>query len=261
MILDTLADAARERTRARQEKISFAKMRHLAESLPQKRAGCFQKALQAPGLHIIAEVKKASPSKGLIAPFFPYETIAETYEKSGASAISVLTEPTRFLGKDAYLEAIRRRVKVPILRKDFTVDPYMVYEARCLGADAVLLIAALLSDRELSEYRQMAESLGMDALVEAHDEREVTRALKSGAKILGVNNRNLKDFTVDVGNSLRLRPLVPPEIPFIAESGIHDGAAVKLLAEHGVSGVLIGELLMRSPSIEAKMKELLEAAS
>ena len=154
---------------------------------PKKRAGCFQKALQAPGLHIIAEVKKASPSKGLIAPFFPYETIAETYEKSGASAISVLTEPTRFLGKDAYLEAIRRRVKVPILRKDFTVDPYMVYEARCLGADAVLLIAALLSDRELSEYRQMAESLGMDALVEAHDEREVTRALKSGAKILGVN--------------------------------------------------------------------------
>lgn len=261
MILDTLADAARERTRARQKKISFAKMRHLAESLPQKRAGCFQKALQAPGLHIIAEVKKASPSKGLIAPFFPYETIAETYEKSGASAISVLTEPTRFLGKDAYLEAIRRRVKVPILRKDFTVDPYMVYEARCLGADAVLLIAALLSDRELSEYRQMAESLGMDALVEAHDEREVTRALKSGAKILGVNNRNLKDFTVDVGNSLRLRPLVPPEIPFIAESGIHDGAAVKLLVEHGVSGVLIGELLMRSPSIEAKMKELLEAAS
>lgn len=147
------------------------------------------------------------------------------------------------------------------MRKDFTVDPYMVYEARCLGADAVLLIDALLSDRELSEYRQMAESLGMDALVEAHDEREVTRALKSGAKILGVNNRNLKDFTVDVGNSLRLRPLVPPEIPFIAESGIHDGAAVKLLAEHGVSGVLIGELLMRSPSIEAKMKELLEAAS
>lgn len=164
------------------------------------------------------------------------------------------------MGKDAYLEAIRRRVKVPVLRKDFTVDPYMVYEARCLGADAVLLIAALLSDAELSEYRQMAESLGMDALVEAHDEREVERALKSGAAILGVNNRNLKDFTVDIGNSLRLRPLVPPGIPFIAESGIHDGAAVKRLAEHGVSGVLIGELLMRSPSIEAKMKELMEAA-
>lgn len=260
MILDTLADAARERTRARQKEISFAKMRHLAESLPQNRAGCFQKVLQEPGLHIIAEVKKASPSKGLIAPLFPYETIAETYEKSGASAISVLTEPTRFLGKDAYLEAIRRRVKVPVLRKDFTVDPYMVYEARCLGADAVLLIAALLSDAELSEYRQMAESLGMDALVEAHDEREVERALKSGAAILGVNNRNLKDFTVDIGNSLRLRSLVPPGIPFIAESGIHDGAAVKRLAEHGVSGVLIGELLMRSPSIEAKMKELMEAA-
>ena len=277
MILDTLAASTRRRVEAAKEKIPLSTMMDLASqaseserevpltcvqrNVSKESVFSFEKALKAPGMSFICEVKKASPSKGLIASDFPYVDIAKDYEAAGASAISVLTEPEYFLGSNEYLKEIRRHVSVPLLRKDFTVDPYMVYEARCLGADAVLLIAALLSDRELSEYRQMAESLGMDALVEAHDEREVTRALKSGAKILGVNNRNLKDFTVDVGNSLRLRPLVPPEIPFIAESGIHDGAAVKLLAEHGVSGVLIGELLMRSPSIEAKMKELLEAAS
>ena len=164
-------------------------------------------------------MKKASPSKGLIAPDFPYMDIARQYE-AHAAAISVLTEPTKFLGSDRYLAEIRQAVQTPLLRKDFTVDIYMIYQAKILGADAVLLIAALLSDSELREYRLAAESLGLDALVEAHDEEEVARALKSGVRVLGVNNRNLKDFTVDIGNSLRLRPLVPKTIPFVAESGI-----------------------------------------
>ena len=173
-----------------------------------------------------------------------------------SAAISVLTEPTRFLGSDRYLEEIRKAVQTPLLRKDFTVDIYMIYQAKILGADAVLLIAALLSDSELREYRLAAESLGMDALVEAHDEEEVERALGSGARVLGVNNRNLKDFTVDIGNSLRLRPLVPESIPCVAESGIKTGTQTAELEQAGVNGVLIGETLMRSPDMKAMLEQL-----
>jgi indole-3-glycerol phosphate synthase len=257
MILDVLAEAARERVEKNKKTVSLDAIRREAEALPRLRAGCFRKALLAPGLHIIAEVKKASPSKGLIAPDFPYTEIAEAYEKSGASAISVLTEPTKFLGDDAYLAKIRKCVDLPLLRKDFTVDEYMIYQAKILGADAVLLIAALLSDSQLVEYREIAESLGMDALMEAHDGDEVERCLRAGAKVLGVNNRNLKDFTVDIHNSMRLRPLVPPDIAFIAESGIKGRSQIAELEKGGVNGVLIGELLMRSASIPDKMKELL----
>lgn len=256
MILDILAEAARQRVAEAKKQKSLPELRKEAEALPRDRAGSFRKALNRPGLNFICEVKKASPSKGLIAPDFPYMDIARQYEAAGAAAISVLTEPTRFLGSDRYLEKIRKVVQTPLLRKDFTVDEYMVYQAKVLGADAVLLIAALLSDSQLQEYRLAAESLGMDALVEAHDEEEVARALGSGARLLGVNNRNLKDFTVDIGNSLRLRPLVPKAIPFVAESGIRTRQQTAELEQAGVNGVLIGETLMRSPDMKAMLEQL-----
>ena len=256
MILDTLADAARQRVAEARKTIDLPALRREAEALPKDRAGMFRKALSRPGLNFICEVKKASPSKGLIAPDFPYVAIAKQYEAAGAAAISVLTEPTKFLGSDRYLAEIRQVVQTPLLRKDFTVDAYMVYQAKVLGADAVLLIAALLSDSELTEYRLAAESLGLDALVEAHDEREVERALASGARVLGVNNRNLKDFTVDIGNSLRLRPLVPKTIPFVAESGIKTREQTAELEQAGVNGVLIGETLMRSPDMKSALAQL-----
>ena len=256
MILDILAEATRQRVeKQKKEKDSFT-LRREAEALPRERAGCFRKALENPGLNFITEVKKASPSKGLIAPDFPYMAIAQQYEALGAAAISVLTETDYFLGSDRYLREIRQAVATPLLRKDFTIDEYMVYQARTLGADAILLIAAILSDSQLEEYRLMAESLGMDALVEAHDEEEVERVLRSGARVIGVNNRNLKDFTVDIGNSLRLRSLVPADIPFVAESGIRSRQQTAALEQAGVNGVLIGETLMRSSDMKAVLAEL-----
>ncbi len=256
MILDTLADVSRQRVTEDKKKISLFAMRAEAEGLPKDRAGIFRKALSGQGLHFITEVKKASPSKGLIAPDFPYVLIAKQYEDAGASAISVLTEPKYFLGSDQYLREIREKVRIPLLRKDFTVDDYQVYQAKNLGADAVLLICAILSDSQLEEYRLAAESLGMDALVEAHDAQEVERALRSGAKVVGVNNRNLKDFTVDIHNSMNLRQLVPPEILFVAESGIKSRAQTAELEQAGVNGVLIGETLMRSGNMKEKLDEL-----
>ncbi len=179
----------------------------------------FLEALKKDGMSFICEVKKASPSKGLIAPDFPYLSIAGEYEAAGASAISCLTEPFYFLGRDAYLQEIAEKVSIPVLRKDFTVDPYMIYQAAALGASAVLLICALLKEEELREYRLLAESLGLDALVEAHDEQEVEKALRSGAKIIGVNNRDLRTFEVDVHNSLRYRALAPDHVVFVSEAG------------------------------------------
>lgn len=256
MILDQLAQAARQRVAAEHQKESEAKLLARAEALGRERAGCFYRALTQPGLQIIAEVKKASPSKGLIAPNFPYLEIARTYEKAGAAAISVLTEPTRFLGSDQYLKEIRQVVQLPLLRKDFTVDPYQILQAKCLGADAVLLIAALLGEEELREFRQLAEHLGLDALVEVHDAKELERALGSGARILGVNNRNLKNFTVNVRNSLQLRKLAPRELPFVAESGITGRAQTRELEQAGVSAVLVGELLMRSGNPGRTLRQL-----
>ena len=256
MILDILAEATRQRVeKQKKEKDPFT-LRREAEALPRERSGCFRKVLENPGLNFITEVKKASPSKGLIAPDFPYMSIARQYEALGAAAISVLTETDYFLGSDRYLREIRQAVATPLLRKDFTIDEYMVYQARTLGADAILLIAAILSDSQLEEYRLIAESLGMDALVEAHDEEEVERVLRSGARVIGVNNRNLKDFTVDIGNSLRLRSLVPADIPFVAESGIRSRQQTAALEQAGVNGVLIGETLMRSSDMKAALAEL-----
>jgi indole-3-glycerol phosphate synthase len=256
MILDTLAEATRQRVEKQKKEKDFYTLRREAEALPREREGCFRKALGRSGLNFITEVKKASPSKGLIAPDFPYVAIARQYEALGAAAISVLTETDYFLGSDQYLQEIRQAVETPLLRKDFTLDDYMVYQAKTLGADAILLIAALLSGSQLQEYRLLAESLGMDALVEAHDQEELERALRSGARVIGVNNRNLKDFTVDIGNSLRLRALVPADIPFVAESGIKSRQQTVQLEQAGVNGVLIGETLMRSQDMKAALAEL-----
>ena len=255
-ILDTLADRARARTERNKERVSLDEMKNLALSMDADTGYPFEKALGAPGISFICEVKKASPSKGLIAADFPYLSIAREYEAAGAAAISCLTEPDFFHGSDAYLRGIAASVKIPVLRKDFTVDPYMIYEAKVLGASAVLLICAILSDEELLEYGKIARSLGLSALVEAHDEREVERALRVEKGIIGVNNRDLKTFTVDCGNSVRLRKLVPGDRLFVSESGIRTAEDIEVLRRNGTDAVLIGETLMRSPDKAAALRDL-----
>lgn len=254
-ILDQLADHARERTRQAKEKISPEEISRQALSLP-KGTFAFENALKKPGLSFICECKKASPSRGLIAPDFPYLKIAEEYEKAGADCISVLTEPKWFLGSNRYLKEIADAVAIPCLRKDFTVDAYMIYEAKVLGAAAVLLIVSLLSGEEIREYIRLCDELGLSALVEAHDEAEVQTALEAGARIIGVNNRNLKDFSVDTGNSRRLRELIPCDVVFVSESGVRDAGDVARLGEIGADAVLIGEALMRAPDRAARLSEL-----
>lgn len=255
-ILDTLAEHARARTERNKGRVSFDKMKKQALSMDADTGYPFEKALGAPGISFICEVKKASPSKGLIAAEFPYLSIAREYEAAGAAAISCLTEPDFFLGSDEYLREIAAAVKIPVLRKDFTVDPYMIYEAKVLGASAVLLICAILSDEELLEYGKIARALGLSALVEAHDEREVERALRVEHGIVGVNNRDLKTFTVDCGNSVRLRKMVPDDRLFVSESGIRTAEDIAVLRQNGTDAVLIGETLMRSPDKAAALREL-----
>ena len=232
------------------KKIPFEKMKQMALEMaakePVRDAFAFEKALRRPELSFICECKKASPSKGLIAPDFPYLEIAKEYEKAGADCISVLTEPRWFLGKDQYLKEIAANVSIPCLRKDFAVDPYMIYEAKVLGASAVLLICSILEKAQLKEYLQIAEGLGLSALVEAHDEEEIAKALEAGARIIGVNNRNLKDFTVDTENSRKLRNMIPKEVLFVSESGVKTPEDVQKLREIGADAVLIGETLMRA---------------
>lgn len=246
MILQEIAARTRERIEAEKLQVSAEAMRRQAESLPINTDYPFEAALKAPGLSFICEVKKASPSKGEIAADFPYTEIARDYELAGASALSVLTEPFYFKGSDRYLEEIAARVNIPILRKDFTIDPYMIYQAKVIGASAVLLICAILTDEELASYHQIASALGLSVLVEAHDADEVQRAIRCGARIIGVNNRDLKTFTVDVNNSIRLRGLVPPEYVFVSESGIATAEDTAKLYDNGTDAVLIGETLMRS---------------
>ncbi|MBQ9437286.1 MAG: indole-3-glycerol phosphate synthase TrpC [Lachnospiraceae bacterium] len=216
----------------------------------------FFDALKSPGMSFICEVKKASPSKGIIAKDFPYLEIAKEYENIGAAAVSVLTEPKWFLGKDEYLEEITAGIAIPALRKDFTVDPIMIYEAKCLGASAVLLICSLLDDKTLAGYMDIAHSLQMDALVETHDEEEVERAVRLGANIIGVNNRNLKDFTVDFENTLRLREMIPPDRICVSESGVKSTEDIRKLKNAGVDAVLIGEALMRAEDKKAMITQL-----
>lgn len=262
MILDELAELTRNRIERQKRIYSLDNVRRDAEELAARELENrayeypFDKALKRDGLSVISEVKKASPSKGIIAEDFPYLEIAKTYETSGADAISCLTEPDRFKGSDDYLRAITKEVKIPVLRKDFTVDPYMIYQAKLMGASAVLLIAAILSDEELRSYYNIADSLGLSCLFEAHDAEEVKRCLDAGARIVGVNNRNLKDFTVDITNSIRLRELVPSDITFVSESGIEKPEDVNILRENGTDAVLIGEMLMRSSDKQSLIQEL-----
>lgn len=253
-ILEEIAEKTRERIRKEKRQFPLDQLKNLAEKAPQQPS--FLKALKKPGMSYICEVKKASPSKGLIAPEFPYLEIAKEYEAAGASAISCLTEPFYFMGSDTYLREITETVDIPVLRKDFTVDKYMIYQAKAFGAAAVLLICAILNDQELLEYRELAETLGMDALVEAHDENEVARALKTGAKIVGVNNRDLKTFKVDMNNSIRLRNLAPDNVVFVSESGIKNAGDIAILERNRVGAVLIGETLMRSPDKKAALENL-----
>lgn len=253
-ILEEIAEKTRERIRKEKLQFPLDQLKILAEKAPQQPS--FLEALKKPGMSYICEVKKASPSKGLIAPEFPYLEIAKEYEAAGASAISCLTEPFYFMGSDTYLREITETVDIPVLRKDFTVDKYMIYQAKAFGAAAVLLICAILNDQELLEYRELAETLGMDALVEAHDENEVARALKTGAKIVGVNNRDLKTFKVDMNNSIRLRNLAPDNVVFVSESGIKNAGDIAILERNRVGAVLIGETLMRSPDKKAALENL-----
>ena len=245
-ILQTIAAHTVKRVEASRQKVSAEKMRRAALSMNSDTGFPFEAALAGPDISFICECKKASPSKGLIAPDFPYLRIAREYEAAGAACISVLTEPEWFLGENRYLKEIAETVSIPCIRKDFTVDSYMIYEAKTLGASAVLLICSLLDRDTLRRYIEICDTLGLSALVEAHDEREIGDAVAAGARIIGVNNRNLKTFTVDVGNSGRLRALVPDNILFVAESGIRTAEDIQSLREAGVDAVLIGETLMRS---------------
>lgn len=255
-ILSEIAEKTRLRVAAEKKALPLPQLRAQAEAMDSNTGFPFLQALAAPGMSFICEVKKASPSKGLIAPDFPYLDIAKEYQAAGAAAISCLTEPYWFQGSNQYLKEIAQTVTIPVLRKDFTVDEYMIYDAKVLGASAVLLICAILEDSQLRDYLSLAHSLGLSALVEAHDETELSRALSAGANIIGVNNRDLRTFTVDVNNSLRLRKLAPPEVLFVSESGIKTPGDIQKLYGNGTNAVLIGETLMRAPDKKAMLAQL-----
>lgn len=296
-ILETITERTRERIREQENLIPLSQMRRMAEAvLRDERAGtaaeavlreeqtgaaaeadsagerkgaghgtvdmpAFERALRQPGMSFICEVKKASPSKGIIAEDFPYMDIAKDYEAAGASAISCLTEPYWFLGSDVYLEEIAENVSIPVLRKDFTCSEYMIWQAKALGASAVLLICSVLDDGELRAYHRLTEELHMSALVEAHDADEIERAKQADARIIGVNNRDLKDFSVDIGHSARLRQLAGEDTVFVSESGIRTPEDMRTLCENGTDAVLIGEMLMRAPDRQAALRALKREAA
>ena len=254
-ILDKLADYARYRVQQNKQMVSLEEVKEGASSSPKFNFE-FEKALMGGDISIICECKKASPSKGIIADQFQYIDIAREYEAAGADCISVLTEPKWFMGSDKYLQEIASQVSIPCLRKDFVVDEYMIYEAKLLGAKAVLLIASILTDAQLKKYFQICEELGLTALFETHNEEEIKRVLDAGARVVGVNNRNLKDFSVDTENSARLRKLIPENVIYVSESGIATSEDVRKLRDAGVDAVLIGEVLMRAADKRAKLQEL-----
>ena len=254
-ILEKIAASTRKRVENAKESVSAEDMKEAALKLPKGGFG-FEKALKKPDIAFICECKKASPSKGLIAEDFPYLQIASEYEAAGADCISVLTEPEFFLGSTEYLREIAAAVNIPCIRKDFVVDEYMIHEARTLGASAVLLICSILGDEKLREYIGICDGLGLSALVEAHDEEEVKMAVSAGARVIGVNNRNLRDFSVSTDNAVKLRELVPEGAVFVAESGIKTAKDIRTLRKAGVDAVLIGETLMRAADKRAKLNEL-----
>ena len=244
-----------QRIEDKKKRLPLGELRKMAEG-NKKLPPSFLEALGQPGLSFICEIKKASPSKGVIAEQFPYLEIAKEYETAGAAAISCLTEPFWFQGRDSYVSEISQKVSIPVLRKDFTIDEYMIYEARQLGASAVLLICSILDDGQLKAYGQLAAELGLSALVETHSPEEVERALKSDARMIGVNNRNLKTFQVDIRNSIRLRQMIPREIPFVSESGIRTAEDLRALVQNGTDAVLIGETLMKAKDKKNRLDKL-----
>ncbi len=254
-ILKQISDYAKIRAADDKKKCSLDEMKIAAK----KSGGSEEKflsALRKKDLSFICEVKKASPSKGIIAENFPYVEIAKEYELAGADCVSCLTEPKYFLGSDEIFSEIRREIKIPMLRKDFIVDAYQIYQAKVLGADAVLLICAILNNAQLENFLQICDDLKISALVETHDEVEIKNALSAGAKIIGVNNRNLKDFTVDFSNAARLREIIPADKIFVAESGVKSSKDIATLKKIGADAVLIGETLMRSDDKKKTLAEL-----
>ncbi len=259
MILDELAAYAAKRVEQAKAQVCTEEMRAKAMDLP-KGDFRFARALQTPGLSFICEVKKASPSKGIISEEFPYREIAKKYEGAGADCISCLTEPKWFLGSDEIFREIRLDVSIPMLRKDFTVDEYQLYEAKCMGADAALLICSLLDAGTICQYLEICDELGICTLVEAHDEAEVEVAVSAGATLIGVNNRNLRDFTVDFENAARLREKIPASALFVAESGVRSPADAAALQKIGADAALIGEALMRAKDPGVMLKSFRRAA-
>ena len=256
MILDTIVEATKIRVAQEKQVESPESVKAAALALPSDTGFPFEAALRQQDFNFICEVKKASPSKGIIAEHFPYLDIAKEYEMAGAAAISVLTEPDFFKGDKKYLQEIANTVKIPVLRKDFIIDEYQIYQAKVWGASAILLICACLDVPTLTKFRELADSLGLSALVEAHDEKEVQMAIDCGARIIGVNNRNLKDFTVDVQNSVRLRNLVQDDVIFVSESGLETPEDIQVLRENNIGVALMGETFMRSPNKVEKLAYL-----
>ena len=256
MILDKIIEATKIRVAQEKQVESPEVVKAVALALPSDTGFPFEVALRQQDFNFICEVKKASPSKGIIAEHFPYLDIAKEYEVAGAAAISVLTEPDFFKGDKKYLQEIASTVKIPVLRKDFIIDEYQIYQAKVWGASAILLICACLDVPTLTKFRELADSLGLSSLVEAHDEKEVQMAIDCGARIIGVNNRNLKDFTVDVQNSVRLRNLVQDDVIFVSESGLETPEDIQVLRDNNIGVALMGETFMRSPNKVEKLAYL-----
>lgn len=255
MILTKLADSTRDRVEREKKQIALEMVKEQALAM-KKGDFSFEKVIAEEDISFICEVKRASPSKGMIVEHFPYVQIAKDYEEVGASCISVLTEPDYFKGDKKYLKEISENVSVPLIRKDFVIDEYMIYDAKIHGASCVLLICSLLDKETMEKYIEICDNLGMSALVEAHDEEEIQKAIEAGARMIGVNNRDLKTFTVDIRNSERLRKLVPDNILFIAESGIKTNADINRLRKANVNGVLIGETFMKAENKKEMLQKL-----
>lgn len=257
-ILDTIAEYSMLRVKTDKRAIPQERLREKAE-LMKGRDHRFLDALRKPGLSFICEIKKASPSKGIISESFPYLDIAKEYENAGADCISCLTEPKWFKGSDNIFRQVRARIDTPMIRKDFTVDEYQIYQAKCMEADAVLLICSILDYARLKDYLSLCKEIGLDALVEAHNEKEIESAVKADARIIGVNNRNLKDFSVDFANALKLRSMIPKGTVYVAESGVKNADDAKRIKEAGIDAVLIGEAFMRAYDKAALLREMRNA--
>lgn len=257
MILDEIVAAKKEELAKRKQTMPLARLESNRAKNSEKLN--FASALRGDGIRLIAEVKKASPSKGMLCPNLDPVKLARTYADNGASAISVLTEEKYFQGSLEHLASIGRELQgqKPLLRKDFIFDPYQVYESSAYGADALLLIVAILSEEQLVELLSLSHNLGMKCLVEVHDEAELEVALRSDAGIIGINNRDLSTFSVDLATTKRLRPLIPSDRIVVSESGIKNRADVLRLREWGVDAILIGEALVTADDVAAKMREFL----